>query len=253
MLQAVKLPDARKGKRPLIAFATALFLIFCVGAIFSAITHESSRRGKDLSNNISQLAAGVNKVMQETSRAGAILSAGIEPPPLANSLASAKSRADLERYLSTLKMAEGNAASAMPRYEALLTRERNEIENLSNSLNIADNLTRDLLSRVDKQHAERLAFVSQTLVARVEIYRALENTVAVAIENYGSYSVDPNYHLHFVDRSAADQFNAATRAVSVAIANLNEVAAQGKQLEQSEQKAWRSFAIEPSSPARTAE
>jgi len=245
MLQATKLPDARKGKRSLIAFSIALFLIFCVGAIFSAISHDSSRRGKDQSDNISQLTAGVNKVMQETSRAGAMLSAGIEPPPLANTLASAKSRADLERYLSTLKMAEANAASAMPRYDALLTKERNEIENLSHSLNIADNLTRDLLNRVDKQHAERLAFVSQTLAARAEIYRALENTVAVAIQNYGSYSVDPNNHLRFADRSAAEQFNAATRAVSVAMANLNEVAVEGKELEQSEQKAWRSFGIEP--------
>jgi X-X-X-Leu-X-X-Gly heptad repeat protein len=140
MFQAAKLPDARKGKRSLIAFSIALFLIFCVGAIFSAISHDSPRQGKDQSDNISQLTAGVNqltagvnKVMQETSRAGAMLSAGIEPPPLANTLASAKSRADLERYLSTLKMAEANAASAMPRYDALLTQERNEIENLSHS------------------------------------------------------------------------------------------------------------------------
>ena len=160
--------------------------------------------------------------MQETSRAGAILSAGIEPPPLANTRASATSRADLERYLSTLKMAEANAASAMPRYEALLTQERNEIENLSHSLNI--------VNRVDKEHAERLAFVSQTLAARAEIYRALENTVAVAIQNYGSYSVDPNNRLRFADCSATDQFNAAMRAVSVAMANLNEVAAEGREL-----------------------
>ena len=133
----------------------------------------------------------------------------------------------------------------MPRYEALLTQERNEIENLSHSLNIADNLTRDLLNRVDKEHAERLAFVSQTLAARAEIYRALENTVAVAIQHYGSYSVDPNNRLRFADCSATDQFNAATRAVSVAMANLNEVAAEGRELDQSERKAWRSFAIEP--------
>jgi hypothetical protein len=98
-----------------------LFLIFCVGAIFSA-----TGGGKDQSNNISQLTAGVNKVMQETSRAGAILSAGIESAALANTLASAKSRADLERCLSSLKTGEANAASAMPRYEALLTQERND-------------------------------------------------------------------------------------------------------------------------------
>jgi hypothetical protein len=244
MLQAAKLPEARKGKRSLIAFFIALFLIFCVGAIFSAISHDSSRRRKDESNNISQLTAGINKVMQETGRAGAILSAGIQPPPLGNTLASATGRADLERYLSTLKTAEANAASAMPRYEALLTQERNDIENLSHSLNIRDGPTRDLLKRVDKQHAQRLAFVSQTLAARSEIYRALENTVAVAIQYYGSYSVDPNNHLRFADRSAADQFNAATRAVSVAMANLTEIAAEGKELEQSERKAWANFGNE---------
>jgi hypothetical protein len=76
MQQATKLPDARKDKRLLIVFCTALFLIFCVGAIFSAITHDGSRRGKDQSNTFLQLIAGGNKLMQETSRAGAVLSAG---------------------------------------------------------------------------------------------------------------------------------------------------------------------------------
>ena len=45
MLQATKLPDARKGKRSLIAFSTALRLIVCVGAIFSAISYDSSHAG----------------------------------------------------------------------------------------------------------------------------------------------------------------------------------------------------------------
>jgi hypothetical protein len=42
----------------------------------------------------------------------------------------------------------------MPRYEALLPQERNEIENLSHLLNISDNLRRDLLNRVAHEELE---------------------------------------------------------------------------------------------------
>src|SRR5512136_850207 len=72
---------------------------------------------KNPSNKFLQLMAGAAKLAKETDRATA-------------------TRADLQAYLNDLRTAETNAAAAMPRFDALVKKERDDVESLSRSLNV---------------------------------------------------------------------------------------------------------------------
>ena len=308
--------EAKKSKRRLIAFFTALFIVLCAGAIFSTLIYGNSPGGmgylfgefigagfvasllgfparqttympaavliatglfvgianapkliesidaregmkaltglhdppqidkaldKNPSNTFLQLTAGTIKLAQETGRATERLSAEIEPPGLANINLTSASRDDLRGYLSSLQIAEINAAAAMPSYVALLKKERSEIENLSRSLKISDSVTRDLLKGVDSRQGRELAFASKMMAARAELYRALENYTAILIQQHGRYTVDANGQYHLADRSALDGFNVAANAVNAATKKVNELDGVGKQLENYQQEGWKNF------------
>jgi hypothetical protein len=88
------------------------------------------------SNAFLQLMAGGIKLAQETNVAAIKLSEEIEPRALANLNFTSATRADLKKYVSDPKIAEANAASAMPRYIALLKKERADLEALARSLSV---------------------------------------------------------------------------------------------------------------------
>src|SRR5262249_20232633 len=143
------------------------------------------------------------------------LSDDIEPPSLADIDYKSATRTDLEACLRDLKIAETNAAAAIPRFEALLKNERSEMENFAHSLNLSASLTSDFLNGVDKRQARNLAFVPKMIAARADLYRVMETYTAILIQQYGKYSISANGQFVFSDRSALDRFNLAANAVSV--------------------------------------
>jgi hypothetical protein len=308
----------QKHKRRLIAFFIALFIAFCVGAIYSTIIYNSAdgiakifgqfigaaivpaliglfaRRAtytpavvvavatlvvgilnapkligsidvqqgmtalrevsgdptkidqalkKDPSNAFLQLTAGAVKLAQETNLAATRLFEEIEPPALANvdfaSFASA-TRTDLEAYLRDVKIAETNVAAATPAYAALLKKERSDMENLSRSLNVGEDVRRGFLNGFGERQARFLAFNSKMMAARADLYRALETFIAFLIQQSGSYTIGANGQFLFPDQSAFDRFNLALNAVKGTATKLMQLDTEPKQLEQAQQEGWKS-------------
>jgi len=197
---------------------------------------------KNPSNTFLQLMAGAAKLAQDTDRATAELLAEIEPPALSKDINFATAtRADLQAYRSNLRTAETNAAAAMPRLAPLAKKERDEIDSLSRSLNVSDDLRRNLLAGVDKRQARFLAFTSKMMAARAELYGALGKYITVLVEQYGHYSVGPNGQYQFQDSSVVVPFNVAANAVKVAARRVAELDAEGKQLTKSQQEGWERF------------
>jgi hypothetical protein len=193
---------------------------------------------KDPSNTFLQLMAGAMRLAQETNAATLKLSEEIEPSALANINLTSATRADLEAILRNLKIAETNAEAAMPKYVALLKKERSDVEHLSRSLNASDDVTRNLLDGVDKRQARGLALASKMLAARADLYRASETVVGFLIQQYGHYTVAANGQFLFADQPALDRFNVAANALNAATTKLNQVDAERKQLEQYQQEGW---------------
>ena len=198
---------------------------------------------KEPSNAFLQLTAGAVKLAQETNLAATRLFEEIEPPALANvdfaSFASA-TRADLEAYLRDVKIAETNVAAATPAYAALLKKERGDMENLSRSLNVGEDVRRGFLNGFDERQAKFLAFNSKMMAARVDLYRALETFIAFLIQQSGSYTIGANGQFLFPDQSALDRFNVALNAVKGTATKLMQLDTERKQLEQAQQEGWKS-------------
>jgi hypothetical protein len=197
---------------------------------------------KNPSNKFLQLMAGAAKLAQETDRATAKLLAEIEPPALGKDINFATAtRADLQAYLNDLRTAETYATAAMPRFDALVKKERDDVESLSRSLNVSDDLTRNLLTGVDNRQTIFSAFVSRMMAAKAELYRALARYIAVLVEQYGNYTVKPNGQFEFRDSSVVVGFNVAANAVKAAANRVAELDVEGKQLTKSQQKGWERF------------
>ena len=197
---------------------------------------------KNPSNKFLQLMAGAAKLAQETDRATAKLLAEIEPPALGKDINFATAtRADLQAYLNDLRTAGTNAAAAMPRFDALVKKERDDVENLLRSLNVSDDLRRNLLTGVDHRQTIFSAFTSRMMAAQAELYRALASYIGVLIEQYGNYTVEPNGHFEFRDSSVVVGFNVAANAVKAAAKRVAELDVEGKQLTKSQQKGWERF------------
>ncbi|MFZ0402223.1 MAG: hypothetical protein WAL03_14195, partial [Pseudolabrys sp.] len=197
---------------------------------------------KDPSNTFLQLMTGAAKLAQYTDRTTAELLTEIEPPALGKDINFATAtRAALQAYLSNLKTAETNAEAAMPRFAAVAKKERDDVESLSRSLNVSDDLTRNVLAGVDKRQAKFLAFTSEMMAARVELYRALGTYVAVLVEQHGNYTVEPNGQYQFQNSSVVVGFNVAANAVKVAARRVAELEVEGKQLTKSQQEGWERF------------
>ena len=179
---------------------------------------------------------------QETDLATAKLLAEIEPPALGKDINFAiATRADLQAYLNDLRTAETNATAAMPRFDALVKKERDDVESLSRSLNISDDLSRNLLTGVDNRQTIFSAFVSRMMAAQAELYRALAGYIAILVEQYGNYTVKPNGQFEFRDSSVVVGFNVAANAVKAAAKRVAELDVEGKQLTKSQQKGWERF------------
>ena len=197
---------------------------------------------KNPSNKFLQLMAGAAKLAQETDLATAKLLAEIEPPALGKNINFATAtRADLQAYLNDLRTAEANATAAMPRFDALVKKERDDVESLSRSLNIRDDLSRNLLTGVDNRQTIFSAFVSRRMAAQAELYRALARYIGVLVEQYGNYTVKPNGQFEFRDSSVVAGFNVAANAVKAAANRVAELNVEGKQLTKSQQKGWERF------------
>ena len=195
---------------------------------------------KNPSNKFLQLMAGAAKLAQETDRATAKLLAEIEPPALGKDINFA-TRADLQAYLNDLRTAETNAAAAMPRFDALVKKERDDVESLSRSLNVSDDLRRNLLTGVDNRQTIFSAFTSRMMAAQAELYRALAKYIEVLVEQYGNYTVEPNGQFEFRDSSVVVGFNVVANAVKAAAKRVAELDVEGKQLTKSQQKGWERF------------
>src|SRR5262249_19492819 len=191
---------------------------------------------KNPSNKILQPMARAAKLAQETDLATAKLLAEIEPPALGKNINFATAtRADLQAYLNDLRTAETNATAAMPRFDAVVKKERDDVESLSRSLNIRDDLSRNNRQTIFS------AFVSRMMAAKAELYRALARYIAVLVEQYGNYTVKPNGQFEFRDSSVVVGFNVAANAVKAAAKRVAELDVEGKQLTKSQQKGWERF------------
>ena len=234
----------QKAQRRLVAFLIVLVIAIFVGAIFTNFIYDDpSQIDQALkthpSNSFLKLVTGANKIGEETSRAIARWSHETEPSAIAKDTSFATAtRADLQAYLRNFKTAEAKTVVAMPRFVAILKKERAEMESLSRSLNISDSTRRDFLSGVDQRHARYSAFNSNMLAARGELYRAFQNYVTFLMWQYGKYKVEPNGQFRFDDRLALDWFNATVNALNVATKKVNELDVEQQQMEQSGPKEW---------------
>jgi len=253
------IPARRATYTPAIVLAIAAFAVG-IGNTSKLIDSIDARRGmkelsavqdpsqieqalkKNPSNTFLQLMAGAARLAQDTDRATAELLAEIEPPALSKDIDFATAtRADLQAYRSNLRIAETNAAAAMPRLAPLAKKERDDVESLSRSLNVSDDLRRNLLAGVDKRQARFLAFTSKMMSARAELYGALGKYITVLVEQYGHYTVGPNGEYQFQDSSVVVPFNVAANAVKVAARRVAELDVEGKQLTKSQQEGWERF------------
>ena len=120
----------------------------------------------------------------------------------------------------------------MPHIAVVAKKERDDVESLSRSLNVSDDLRRNLLAGVDKRQATFLAFTSKMMAARVELYRALATYVAILVEQYGNYTVEPNGQYQFQNNSVVVGFNVAANAVKVAARRVAEIGSRRKTADQ---------------------
>jgi hypothetical protein len=187
------------------------------------------------SNKFLQMLAMATKATNETDAAIGKLSNEIEQPAISrdNNLGTA-SRSDLEALRRDLKTAEANATAFMPRYIALLKTERDNVEKYALSLHLGKDTTGRLLDNIDKRHAEITAFASRMLPARADFYRAYENYVAVLVKEFGGYRV-VNGEFIFPFQHVVNRYNAAAEAMSVAAKRVNDLEAERRSLQQSQQ------------------
>jgi hypothetical protein len=190
------------------------------------------------SNKFLQLMAMATKAARETRAATEKLSGEIEPPALSKEInPGTAGRGDLEALRSTLKTAEANATTSLPRYVALFKTERDRIENDARSLNFEKDTIRAYLEGVDKRHAKTLALVSGLLSARADYYRAYQNYIVVLIGEFGTYKV-VNGQFIFPFQRAADRYNAAANAMTSAAKRVADLEEERKTLAQSQQEEW---------------
>jgi hypothetical protein len=186
-------------------------------------------------NKFLQMMAMAIKTADETSAATEKLTSEIEPPAIAKAgNLGAMSRSDLEALRRDLKTAEANATAFLPRYVAVLKTERDDVEKYALSLHLGKDTVRRLLDNIDKRHADITALTSRILPARADYYRAYENYVAVLVTEFGRYKV-VNGEFIFPFQHVVDRYNAAADAMSVAAKRVNDLEAERRSLQKSQQ------------------
>jgi len=193
------------------------------------------------SNKFLQMIAVATKAANETNAAIEKLSDQVEPPAISRDVnLAAASRRDLEALRGDLKTAEANATTFMPRYVALLTTERDNLEKYALSLRVGKDTVGRFLDNVDKRHAETTAFASRMLLARAEFYRTYEKYVAVLVGEFGAYKVT-NGQFMFPLQRTAERYNAAANATTAAAKRVAELEEERKTLMQSQLAGWQQF------------
>ena len=186
-------------------------------------------------NKFLQMMAMAIKAANETSAATEKLTSEIEPPAISKAAnLGAMSRSDLEALGRDLKTAETNATAFLPRYAAVLKAERDDVEKYALSLHLGRDTVRRLLDNLDKRHADITALTSRILPARADYYRAYENYVAVLVTEFGRYRV-VNGEFIFPFQHVVDRYNAAADAMTVAAKQVNDLEAERRSLQKSQQ------------------
>ncbi len=186
-------------------------------------------------NKFLQMMAVAIKAADETSAATEKLTSEIEPPTISKATnLGAMSRSDLEALGRDLKTAEANATAFLPRYVAVLKTERDDVEKYALSLHLGKDTLRRLLDNIDKRHADITALTSRILPARADYYRAYENYVAVLVKEFGRYRV-VNGEFIFPFQHVVDRYNAVADAMSAAAKRVNDLEAERRSLQQSQQ------------------
>ena len=193
------------------------------------------------SNKFLQLLAMAAKAANETDAAIEKLTREIEPPAISKSgnLGGA-SRSVLEALRRDLKTAETNATTFLPRYTALLTSERDNVEKYARSLSVGPDTIGKLLDHIDKRHAEIAALTSKMLSARADSYRASDNYVAFFLAEFGTYKV-VNGQVVFPIQRTVDRYNVAAQATTLAAKRVAELEEERKNLKKSQQERWAQF------------
>jgi hypothetical protein len=194
---------------------------------------------KNPSNVMLQLIAGVKKIAEKTQSEAARLSDEIEPPELSKDINYATAtRTDLETFYFALKTAQRNVSAAAPRFAALYREERSEVEKLSHQMNTTDGVRRALLGGVDDKQTRFSIYNSKMMNARGELYSSFADYIAILIEQYDHYKVQPDGRFVFADQSALQRFNNAVNLLNSAAKRVSEVEVEGKQLEKFQQEGW---------------
>jgi len=221
---------------------------FTPSALLKGVTDPSEMERlvrKHPTNQFLKLTATTYKAALETNRLTRELFDEIEPPALAEApdLAPAK-RPDLEKYRHDLRTAETNAAEAMTRHVALLKDERARIVAFANTLDLKDEVKRQLLIGIDNRQARFTASISQMLSSRAEFYRTFGKVLDILIEQIGPEEAQANGQ--FVFSYIADSYTALANEINAAskrAAELEkqELEKQGKQLAPFQQEGWIRF------------
>jgi len=193
------------------------------------------------SNKFLQMMAMATRAANETSAATEKMLNEVEPPAISKNInLGAASRADLEALRRDLKTAQANATALMPRFDALLKTERDNVKKYALSLQMKQNVVTGLLDNIDKRHAEITAFISTVLPARADYYRAYENYVALLAGEFGTYKVVDGQFI-FPFQRTVDRYNVAANAMTVAAKRVAELDDEGKNLKKAGQERWIQF------------
>jgi hypothetical protein len=210
------------------AFLFLFLIILSVGVYF--VAGLGKFREIIAASETQHLAAMATQAANDTSVAIDELSNEFRPPTLSKDINSGTaSRPDLEALRSELETAEARATAFMPRYFALLKTEHERVENYAQSPRADRDAVSRVLDDIDKRHAKITAVISTMLLARADYYRAYENYLGVLVSNFGAYKV-VNDEFIFMVRSAADRYNVAAQAMTIAANRVAELEEERKKV-----------------------
>jgi hypothetical protein len=190
------------------------------------------------SNNILRLIATAAKAASDTRGAIDRLSAQIEPAGLSKEINfGSASRDDLEAFRRDLRTAEANAASFLPRYDAMFKAEHDQIASAAVSLHIPKDIANRGLDGLTQRHAKALNAISVSLSARADYYRAYEKYLALLSSEFGSFKVVDGQFIFPLQRTV-ERYNAAAQAMTSAAKRVNDLETDMKKQSQPLPEEW---------------
>lgn len=194
------------------------------------------------SNKTLKLIALADKASIATDAATRRLLDEAEPATLSRGLnLGTANRADLEALQRTLKTAEDNATTFMPRYTVLIRNARDEVEKDARSLNAADNTVARFIAVIDEQNKEMTTSTSNLLAAHVEFYRASGKCVALLLREFGIYKVS-NGQFVFPLQTTANRYNLMAAAMATTARRITELEEERRTSIRSRLNRWKQFA-----------